>query len=190
MGMEIPIWRSRRARSFGIAAMLGVGVAMAVPGFLSAQTDGSFVTVANSDTAVKVNARELGGEYSGKQGTATNKTGLDLSTDDEIQRRFNDLKREVLEERIKLVDWWLTAVAIFLTLFGVVAVIAGYLSYKKFQDEARQNMKLIQAYEEQARKQAGDIEKLRDQSEQAARVNSKLPWENVAAPDSNELGSG
>ena len=197
-GMEILIWLSRWTRLRSISTMLGLGIAMAVPGFLSAQTEGSFAAVADSDTAVKINTRELGDEYSGKQRTTTDKIGLDASTDVEIQRRFNDLKREVLEERINLVDWWLTATAIFLTLFavvvtflGVVVGIGGYFGFKKFQEEARQNMNLIQEYVERARTQAGEAEKFRAQSEQAATVlNSKLPGENVAAPDSDELGPG
>ena len=196
--MEILIWLSLRRRLRSISNMLWVGIAMAVPGFLSAQTEGSFAAVSDSDTAVKINTRELGDEYSGKQRTTTDKIGLDASTEVEIQRRFNDLKREILEERLKLVDWWLTAAAIFLTLFavvvtllGVVAVIAGYFTFKRFQEEAGRNMKLIKAYVEQARTQAGEAEKYREQSEQAATVlNSKLPGENVAAPDSDELGPG
>ena len=203
--MEILIWLSLRRRLRSISTMLWVGIAMAVPGFLSAQPEGSFAAVSDSDTAVKINTRELGDEtrelgdeYSGKQRTTTDKIGLDASTEVEIQRRFNDLKREILEERLKLVDWWLTAAAIFLTLFavvvtllGVVAVIAGYFTFKRFQEEAGRNMKLIKAYVEQARTQAGEAEKYREQSEQAATVlNSKLPGENVAAPDSDELGPG
>ena len=72
----------------------------------------------------------------------------------EIQRRFNDLRREVLDDREKLVDWWLTATAIFLTLLGIVAVIAGYLSFKRFREieaEARQNVTASRQYTEEAR---------------------------------------
>ena len=52
----------------------------------------------------------------------------------EIQHHFNGLRSELLDDREKLVDWWLTATAIFLTLLGIVAVIAGYLSFERFRE--------------------------------------------------------
>ncbi len=63
-----------------------------------------------------------------------NKNGMDAATEVEMQRGLNELRREFLDDRAKAVDWWLTATAIFLTLLGVVAVLAGYFSFKKFDD--------------------------------------------------------
>ena len=65
---------------------------------------------------------------------AANGTGLDAAAAVEIQRRFNELRRELLESRMKRVDWWLAATAIFLTLLGVVAVIAGYIGFRRFRE--------------------------------------------------------
>ncbi len=65
---------------------------------------------------------------------APDKSSLDAATDVEIQRRFNELRHELLDHRVKLADWWLTAAAIFLTFFGVVAVIVGYFSFQEFSD--------------------------------------------------------
>ena len=61
----------------------------------------------------------------------------------EILHRFNELGRELLDHRARTVDWWLAATAIFLTLFGIVAVVAGYLSFRRFREietEARGNV--------------------------------------------------
>ena len=72
----------------------------------------------------------------------------------EIQRRFNDLRRELLDDRTKLVDWWLAATAIFLTLLGIVAVIAGYLSFKRFREietEARNSVEAAKQHETTAK---------------------------------------
>ena len=96
--------------------------------------------------------------------------GLAISTtgEGEIQRRFNDLRREVLDDREKLVDWWLTATAIFLTLLGIVAVIAGYLSFKRFREieaEARQNVTASQQYTEEARHLVEEIKAKRHEAE-------------------------
>ena len=90
------------------------------------------------------------------------------AADVEWQRRFNDLRREVLEGRVKLVDWWLTATAIFLTLLGIVAVIAGYLSFKTFREierEARQNMVLSKHHAEEARSLVNEIKGKREEAE-------------------------
>ena len=86
----------------------------------------------------------------------------------ERQSRFNDLRREVLDDRAKLVDWWLTATAIFLTLLGIVAVIAGYLSFKRFREieaEARQNVTASQQYTEEARHLVEEIKAKRHEAE-------------------------
>ena len=90
------------------------------------------------------------------------------AADVEWQRRFNDLRREVLEGRVKLVDWWLTATAIFLTLLGIVAVIAGYFSFKTFHEierEARQNMVLSKQHAEEARSLVNEIKGKREEAE-------------------------
>ena len=86
----------------------------------------------------------------------------------ERQSRFNDLRREVLDDRAKLVDWWLAATAIFLTLLGIVAVIAGYLSFKRFREieaEARQNVTASQQYTEEARHLVEEIKAKRHEAE-------------------------
>ena len=61
------------------------------------------------------------------------------TTSPDVAIDFNDLRRELLnyraealDDRAKTVDWWLAATAIFLTLLGIVAVIAGYVSFKRF----------------------------------------------------------
>ena len=100
--------------------------------------------------------------------TAHNDGSKTAAADVEWQRRFNDLRREVLEGRVKLVDWWLTATAIFLTLVGIVAVIAGYLSFKTFREierEARQNMVLSKQHAEEARSLVNEIKGKREEAE-------------------------
>ena len=60
----------------------------------------------------------------------------------EILRRFNDLRRELLNDRAKVVDRWLAVTAIFLTLLGIIAPVAGYFGFKRLryiETEARRN---------------------------------------------------
>ena len=58
--------------------------------------------------------------------------------------------------------------AIFLTLLGIVAVIAGYLSFKRFREieaEARQNVTASQQYTEEARHLVEEIKAKRHEAE-------------------------
>lgn len=92
---------------------------------------------------------------------APDKSGRDAATDVEIQRRFNELRRELLEHRGKLVDRWLAVTAGFLTLLGVIAVIAGYLSFQEFRDietEARQHMEVAEKHAMRAESVIKEIE--------------------------------
>ena len=86
----------------------------------------------------------------------------------EIQRRFNELRRELLDDRADTINWWLAAAAIFLTLFGIVAPIAGYIGFKRIEAEARQSV-------EQAREYVEEIRKHREQSEEdTQRIRASL----------------
>ena len=91
---------------------------------------------------------------------------LDAAVDIAISPRFNELRRELLDHRVKTVDWWLAATAIFLTLLGIVTVIAGYLSFKRFREieaEARGNVESSRKYAEEARNLVGEIKERRDE---------------------------
>ena len=96
------------------------------------------------------------------------KSNMDATTDVEIQRRFNELRRELLDHRIKLADRWLTATAGFLTFFGVVAVIIGYLSFQEFSDietEARQHMEVAEKHAIRAERVVKEIEATHDEAQ-------------------------
>ena len=101
-----------------------------------------------------------------------NKNGLDAATEVEMQRGLNELRREFLDDRTKAVDWWLTATAIFLTLIGIVAVLAGYLSFRKFDDikaeisqHAEKAKAEISQHAEEAKKLVEEIKEHRAKAE-------------------------
>ena len=65
---------------------------------------------------------------------------VDPSTEVEIQRLFNELRKEYLDDRSEYIDMWLAVIAIVLTFFAVVIAIAGYIAFREFRrlrDEAR-----------------------------------------------------
>jgi len=55
------------------------------------------------------------------------KNGVDAAVEVDIQRRFNELRRELLDGRSKNVDRWLTAIA-------VIGVILGIVGFQRFSD--------------------------------------------------------
>ena len=90
------------------------------------------------------------------------------TTEVAIQRRFNELRREFLQDRADTINWWLAATAIFLTLIGIVAPIAAYIGFNRLQGieaEARQSVKQArrsaveaEGHVEEARKNAVEAE--------------------------------
>ena len=69
---------------------------------------------------------------------------IDAATEVEIQRRFNDLRSELLDDRAESITWWLGIIAVLFTLWGLViaigGLIGGFIGYKEFRalrDEAR-----------------------------------------------------
>ena len=103
--------------------------------------------------------------------TVQGKDTQTAATEVEIQRRFNELRRELLDDRADTINWWLAATAIFLTLIGVVTPIVGgiaaYIGFSRFQRieaEARQSVKEARRSAEAAE---GHVEEARKNAEAA-----------------------
>ena len=112
---------------------------------------------------------------------APDKSSLDAATDVEIQRRFNELRRELLDHRVKLADRWLAAMAGFLTFFGVVAVIVGYLSFQRFEaieTRAEGHMKTAREHAEEAERL---VNRIRGQYAELENLDAERISKNLAA---------
>ena len=75
----------------------------------------------------------------------------------EIQRQFNELRKELLDDRAAYIDRWLAATAIFLTLLGVLGGIGGYIGFSRFRQieaEARRSVEAANKHETEAQKSA------------------------------------
>ena len=85
-------------------------------------------------------------------------------------RSFNELRRELLDYRAKIVDWWLSATIIILTLISILVALAGYTGYlspKRFgeiEDEARRNMESSRKYAEIAQTLVAQIKAKHDEA--------------------------
>ena len=92
----------------------------------------------------------------------------DATAEVEALHRFNELKRELLDDREKAVDWWLAGTAIFLTLFSVGAFFVGLFGFKRFREieaEAREHVKSSRKHAEEAQNLVGEIKMKRDEAE-------------------------
>ena len=89
-------------------------------------------------------------------------TKIDVTTEVEIQRQFNDLRSELLDDRAESITWWLAIVAVLFTLWGLVIAIGGLIGYREFRelrDEARRIVEEIKGDKKQ-------IDELSDQISQ------------------------
>ena len=101
-----------------------------------------------------------------------------------LQRRFDEVRRELLEEREKSIDRWLTAVSVVLTFFGIVIPIVGWRAwgrFRKIEAEARGSAKAAEEHAVEAAQLVQDIIQHKKQSEQALeelrRLNAEVAQE-------------
>ena len=72
---------------------------------------------------------------------------LDPSVDTEINRRFNELRSEFLDDRARNLDRWLGAIALFLTVLGFL----GYWKFRQIEKEAHEAAERAEEIEKEAR---------------------------------------
>ena len=100
-------------------------------------------------------------------------TKIDAITEIEIQRRFNDLRSELLDDRAESITWWLATVAVLFTLWGLVIAIGGLIGYKEFRtlrDEARKSVKAIEKEHGRVSELAEESEKYRNEAMENAKA--------------------
>ena len=111
----------------------------------------SFLPVSASSAATP-NSEFVQAIYRGE--ATPQRNGMATAADPDIERRFNDLRREFLDDRSKQVDWWLAATAIFLTLISVLGVLGGYFGFRRFHEieaEVRENANKVRENAEKSR---------------------------------------
>ena len=90
----------------------------------------------------------------------------------ELQRRFNELRGELLDDRAAYIDRWLSVVTIVLTFFGIVTVVGGYISFRRFREietEAKNSVATVTKLAEVAQRNLEEIEKNRKKSDEILR---------------------
>ena len=133
------------------------------PATLASQPAESSKAVATADARTG----PLANAPSQRQPAAAPEAARPDATEVEISRRFNDLRHELLDDRAETIDRWLAVMAIILTQFGIIAVAAGYLGFRRFRKieaKARGNVESSRKHAEEARNLVGEIKVRRDEA--------------------------
>ena len=93
---------------------------------------------------------------------------IELQNEDiELRKENNELRKEILLGRSKLVDWWLAAVAVLLTTFGVILAIAGFFGFRRFREIEKEARESVSAAERQFEKAATLVDNIKTTKQQA-----------------------
>ena len=129
-----------------VAAM----VAAAIPMMTFAQTDAPAIESAPAVPKPAVTNPSTMGDENGTDKSVAIQTSppatlaIPPTVEVEIQSRFNELQRELLENRAAYIDRWLAVVAIVLTFFGIVVAIAGLVGFSKFREIEKEAKKSVE----------------------------------------------
>ena len=88
------------------------------------------------------------------------RTALPATTEVETQRRYNELRRELLDDRANTIDWWLVSVTIVLAFLTLVFVLGGYIAFGRFRKIEVKARKGAKKAAKHARKAGGFIEEI------------------------------
>ena len=152
------------ALALGLCAQTGVSLAQAV----------AEKGVVKEAVPVKV---EKPAVQEAKSAAAPPKPAIPSATEVEIQRRFNELKRELLDNRADSIEWWLAVVAIVLTFFGIVVAIGGFFGVRIFRDivnDARENAEEAKQIVAEARKSAEAADRVAADARKSAEDANEL----------------
>ena len=81
----------------------------------------------------------------------------------------NELRRELLDDRAAYIDRWLSVIALVLTFFSIVAVVLGYIGFKRFREietDARNSAVVAAEHAQEAKRVVKEIEKTRDKADE------------------------
>ena len=108
-------------------------MAVAVPMVAFAQTtEPAIESVPASDQPAVPNSSPTGDENSTDKDTSV-QTEQPVAVEVKIQRRINELRSELLDDRASYIDRWLSVITIVLTFFSIVAVVLGYIGFRRFR---------------------------------------------------------
>ncbi len=115
------------------------------------------IAAASAVTAPVLLAQAPAGQESG---ASEDSSVIDAATEVEIQRRFNELRREILDDRADSIGWWLSGIALLLAVLVLIFGFAGYLVFMRLrnvEEEVRRNVERARVHAEEAGQLAEEI---------------------------------
>ena len=170
-----------RARIGLVVAAMAVAVAFAQT------TEPAIESVPASDQPAALNSSPTGDENSTDKDTSVQSDPPvgptpAAAAEVEIQRRFNELQRELLDDRADYIDRWLIAVTIVLAFFGIL----GFKRFREIEAEARKSVEAAKRYEADAKDHAERIEALQGKAVADVQCIRDLMTAEVAAQNPAE----
>jgi len=95
-----------------------------------------------------------------ESGASEDSSVIDAATEVEIQRRFNELRREILDDRADSIGWWLSGIALLLAVLVLIFGFAGYLVFRRLwnvEEEVRRNVERARVHAEEVGRLAEEI---------------------------------
>lgn len=109
----------------------------------------------------------------GQQGSSSeNGSVVDAATEVEIQRRFNELRREILDDRADSIGWWLSGIALLLAVMVLFVGLAAFLAFRRLRDieeAVRRSVEQARVHAEEAAKLAEEIRGYGGEADEALR---------------------
>ena len=107
-----------------------------------------------------------------ENGAPEDRPAIESAADVEIQRRFNELRRETLDDRADTIGWWLSGIALFLTVLVFFIAFAGYFVFRRLRDieeEVRRSVEQARVHAEEAGKLAEEIRSYGGEADESLR---------------------
>lgn len=107
----------------------------------------------------------------------------------EIERRFNDLRTDVLATQASALQWWMRMMAMVLTVFGIAVPVFGFLGFNRFREierDTRHSAEVLARAAETTQRQVAEMETVRSSPlgrGGGAESVSLLPGESCSARD-------
>ncbi|MCY4080676.1 MAG: hypothetical protein OXF54_10560 [Caldilineaceae bacterium] len=109
----------------------------------------------------------------GQQGNSSEDGSVvDTATEVEIQRRFNELRREILDDRADSIGWWLSGIALLLAVLVLFVGLAAYFAFRRLRDieeAVRRSVEQARVHAEEAARLAEEIRGYGGEADEALR---------------------
>ena len=149
--------------------LVAAAIAVTVPMITFAQMTESVIESA----PVAAKEAEANASPTGEENDASiQRAAIPAPVEVELQRRFNELRGKLLDDRAAYIDRWLIVVTIVLTFFGIVAVVGGYIGFRRFREietEAKNSVATVTKHAEAAQRYVEEIERNRKKSDEIIR---------------------